>query len=296
MHEVLPDSLSFLLRATHVVLVRIEAAKTGDWAPGAAGVTRVVAVEAKLEALFKGKLSEPAGSVVRVALTQFGTGTSRVAGVPGAWSHQRVEPGARFVVLSVTSSESAPEILRDPAALLVLPADEALTDVELAATAESRSLDVGATVALATPAAPRLGALFAEYLWARFGAAALAEEKKLEPIAALLEQPALGRGARVTLVSTLVSAITSPEPPPPRQSARLAVALFRLLGMPEAAPLHDNLVGTYLPTLLDLAEPHARRAADVFHDHPGELARARAAAHAYKGSEPAAPLIGWLDR
>jgi hypothetical protein len=294
MHDVVSDSRSYLLRATHVVLVRIEAAKAGNWAPNERGVVRTVEVEARLEAIFKGKLGELPGNIVRAALVQFGTGTSRIAGVPGAWSHRRIEAGSRFVVISVTRSENAAEVLLDPACQLALPAEDALVDVELAAQAEGQALDVWRTVELAAASAPRLGVLFPEYLWGRFGAAALVDGQRFEPIAKLLEQRSLAPGARATLVSTLVSAVTSPEPLPTGQVARLAISFFRLLAMPEAARLHDNLVGTYLPNLIGLAGGVELRASGVFHDRPADRGQAERALRAYKGSEPAAPLLEWL--
>lgn len=296
MKDVMPGSRSHLLRATHILVVRIEKAKAGEWARGPSGVTRTVEVEAKLEEVYKGSVAEPVGSVIAVSLAQHGTGSSRVAAVPGAWSNHDIDAGARFVVLAVTGSEAAATILRDPACQAAIPAAEALPDVQLAAQTEDQALDVAGAVALARQVAPQLGFLFADYLWARYGGGALADEKNFDPIADLLEQPSLSALARGTLVPMLVAAVTSPEPPPAKQVSRLAVAFFHLLSMPEAQALHDNLVGTYLPALLDVGEPHARRPADVFHDYPGELARARAAVQGYKGSQPAAPLLAWLAR
>lgn len=299
MHQVIPDSPSYLLRATHVVLVEIEAVKVGDWTRAdVGGVVRGVDAEAKLVAIFKGNFAEPPGTVVHVALSQFGTGISRIAGVKGAWSYQEIKPGARFIVISVTNSESAPEILRDPSSKYVLSAKDVLTDVELAAQVESQALDVWKAVALAKSVAPKLEGLFLDYLWARFESAAFADEKKFDLFADLIEQPSLGRSARDGFIHTL-SAASDRESQAHKQIARLAVAFFRLLPMPEAAPSHDNLIGTYLPNLLDLAAPtrapDAPNADAIFHGYPGERAKARAALQAYRGTEPTARLLAWID-
>lgn len=299
MQIVIPDSSSSLLRATNVFLIELQAVRAGDWAPAdVGGIVRSVDVDAKLVAIFKGKLVEPPGAVVRVALPQFGTGLSRISGAMGIWSYHDLKVGARFIVMSEIAIASASQIRGELGRQNAEIADRVLADVELAAQVEDQSLNVWKAIALARSIAPKLEGIFFEYLWARFESAALADEKTFELFADLMEQPSLGRGARAELVLILGS-VGGREPPARKQTARLAAAYFRLLSMPESAPLHDNLVGTDLPNLLDLAAPTrapgAPGADAIFHDYPGERAKARSALQAYRGTESTARLLAWIN-
>src|SRR2546427_4703633 len=294
---IIADSPSHLLRATHVLVVRFGSINASPWAADpAGGVSRSLDVEVMLEEVAKGALKEVPGALVKTTLKQFGTGSSRIAGVLGAWSRQRVERGGQFVAIAVTSSENAAEILRDPACQRALAAGEALADVHLAEEVEAKALDVFGAVSLAKTAAPSVNFLFADYLWERYSLVALADGKKFDPIAELLEQPGLSQTARGTLISRLTTGLTSPEPLPEKQLTRFAIVLFHLLTIEEARPFHDTIVGTYLPAVLDIAAADARSANKVFEDHPGEKARAIQILNAYKGSESPAAVLAWLSR
>lgn len=297
MKLVVSDSQSALLRATHVLVVRFDKVTTGEWARSpAGGVTRSLEVELTLEEVVKGQVQDAPGQPITTTLTQHGTGTSRVAKMPGAWSMVEVTPGSRFVALSVSSAQAVSELVRDPACQRAFPAEDALADAHLAQQVEAGALDVTGASALAKKSAATVGFLFAEYLWARFAPVALADEKKFDPIAELVEDPGLGAAGRGTFIAQLTTALTSPEPPPQKQLDRYAVSLFRVLGTAAAQPFHDNIVGTYLPTVLDLASHGARKPDQVFEDYPGEKAKALAAVSAYHGAEDAAPLAAWLRR
>jgi hypothetical protein len=161
---------------------------------------------------------------------------------------------------------------------------------------EARTLDVVRALVLAKAGASRLDFLSVDYLWERFSAEALADETKFEPFASLLEQQRLGRTARGAMISRLTTALTSPEPLPDKQLNRYAVALFHLLALQEAKPFHDNIVGTYLPTVLDVAETNARPASHVFANHPAERTRALQILGSYQGNESPAVLLAWLRR
>lgn len=292
------SSFSLLLRATHVLAVQVVSFLPGGWSrKPEGGVIRQVEAEIRIEEIAKGTVGEPVGAVVKTTLAQHGTGISRIAAVPGVWSpYEDIEPGARFVTMSVSGSESAAELLRDPACQAVIPSEDALSDVHLAEQVEDGALDIFGAVALAKQHAPTLKGLYVDYVWARFSPIALADEEKFVPVAELLEQPGLATMARSTLISRLTTGLTNPEPPPEKQLARYAISLFRLLEMPEAEGFHDHIVGTYLPTVLDVTSPEAPSADRVFEDHPGEKARAQRALSGYKGEEPTAPLLAWLSR
>lgn len=291
------NSVSTLLRATHALVVTVDDVVAGDWSSSPdGGVVRTLEVTFMLSEVVKGETAQPPGATVRTTITQYTTGTGRIARMPGAWSPMTVAPGARFVVLAIAGVRDAAEILRDPLCLQVLPAADALVDLHVAAAVEDRARGAADACALAAPHAPRLGALFAEFLWARHAAAAVADERSFAPFADLLGLPTLGAAARGALVARLTTDLTNPEPPPSRQRARFAAVLLRLIAMPEAAALHDNIVGTYLPTTLGLGRTDELRAAEVFHDDPTTRSRAMQALGAYSGGESTAPLSAWIDR
>src|SRR5262249_2473119 len=123
---------------------------------------------------------------------------------------------------------------------------------------------------------------------------ALADHNKFDAIADLLELPGLSQTARGTLISRITTGLTSPEPPPTNQLTRFAIALFHLLAMPEASSFHENIVGTYLPTILDLRNTSRRSADKVFEGRPDEKFRAVQIMNTYPGDEPAARILAWL--
>jgi hypothetical protein len=296
MKRVVSDSPSHVLRATHILLIRIKSVDAGEWMddPTTGGVSRSLKVEATLVMMAKGYTKESAGAVILTTIQQFGTGTSRIAAVPGAWSRQKIEPGKEFVTFAVTDSDDAAEIVRDPACQLAINAGDSLTDVHLAMDTENKPLDLFRAVSIAREAAARISFLFPEYLWAMYSSEALADPNKFDAIASLLEQPRLSQLARGTLISRITTGLTSPEPPPTNQLMRFAIALFHLLAKPEAGSFHENIVGTYLPTVLDLGNPSRRSADKFFEDRPVEKSRAVQIMNNYRGSQPAAPILTWL--
>lgn len=297
MKRVVSDSPSHLLRATHILVIRINSVDTGVWTddPTTGGVSRSLKVEVTLETIAKGFTTQTPGKVILTTIQQFGTGTSRIAAVPGAWSRQQIEPGKEFVTFAVTDAYDAAEIIRDPACQLAMNLGDSLTDLHLAMETESKSLDVFRAVSIAKEAATQIGFLFPEYLWAKYSFEALADRNTFDAIADLLEQPGLSQLARGTLISRITTGLTSPEPPPTNQLTRFALALFHLLAMPEARSFHENIVGTYLPTVLDLDNPNRRSADKLFQDQPDERSRAIQTMNTYQGNDSAARILAWLS-
>jgi len=296
MMEVQPSSRSLILRATHILVVSLKAVDEKPWGPRpAGGEERTVALVLGLDELVKGTVKQKPGDSIDVQAKQVRLGEAW-GPMPGVWSGVPLEVGARLVAFSTLSSDDAAAALNDPACKSLYPAERALADVHVAAESEANHLDLAGILARARPVSGQLGGLFADYLWARYEPVAMARIDQFELIAAFLEDPALNRLARDTLVMTLSTAVDGPEPPAVKHISRLAIAMFHLLAMPEAKDLHDNLVGTHLPNLLDITNKDARPASQVFEDHPGERARAFQSVSAYHGSEPTAALLAWLNR
>lgn len=291
-----PDSASDLLRATHVLVVRVESAQAAPWAPEpAGGVSRTIEVGFVLEEVVKGGPVAAGRARFNATLRQFGTGSSRQAGVAGVWSRQSIEPGARFVVLAASSLNDPARLVEEPACRRALVVAQALTDVHLAAAAEAGPIDLAQAVALARPAAPALGFLYTDYLWARFHQAALFAPAQFDALASLLEEPQLSYEARASMLARLTVGLTTPDRPPEPQISRYVIALFRVLALQQAAPLHDRIVDTDLPTVLEFEQPGERTARQMFSRQPDERPRAIQTLKAYHGAQSTAALMHWLD-
>jgi hypothetical protein len=289
-----PISRSLIVRAARILVVHVESADASAWAPHTpSGEERRVSLSLKLEEVVKGPVRQRPGDVVKVDAKQVRSAVPW-GRMPGVWSNAPVDPGARLVAFGKSDSDDAAATLDNAGCIELWPAAEAITDVHVAAQADSGHLDLGELLSLSRKVAPSLGALFADYLWARHETETMASLAKFDEITGFLEDPGLGFVAQRTLVMTLTTAVDTAEPPATKHLHRLVVTLFRLLGMPEAARLHDDLVATDLPNVLGLQGPHPQRPEDVFHDYPGEHTRARAALDGYKGDEPVAPLLAWL--
>ena len=133
-----------------------------------------------------------------------------------------------------------------------------------------------------------------EYMVERFHEPGFEERANFEGVMDLLEERALKPVVRVTLWNGLRNYVQSSASLQDWHIYRLAIALFRLLALPEAKPLHDNIVGTYLPNLLDVGTPEVHSADAVFREWPAERQKANAALNAYSGAAPKDPLQSWL--
>jgi hypothetical protein len=293
MIRVIPSSPSLILSASHILLIRIERSQAGEWSPAPeGGVQRAVDLDLTLEETLKGETREKPGQQLQVTVRQYGTGTSRIAAVPGVWSYQPIDAGTRLVAFCRSDEDVAAEMLRDPRCEALAGAESALPGVRLALRAEEEDYPLSALLEQAAPLAASLDAIFVQYLWARYQASD--EQDKHALTADLIEQPDLAYVARAALLGELYSAAVADPAYPPKWRRRLVVALFRLLGMEAAAVLHDQVVDLFLPNLLGLADGPTPEPAEVFREYPGEAASAEAALQGYAGAASAEPLLEWL--
>ncbi|APR87763.1 hypothetical protein A7982_13112 [Minicystis rosea] len=289
-----PRSRSLILRATRILVATITSTKPGPWSPLPPNAEeRRVTISLKLDEVVKGPVTQHPGDVVDVDVRQEKTDVPW-GPLPGVWSNHPIDPSTRVIAFGKIDSKDAAVTFGDNGCEALLAPEEALADVHIAAKAEAGHLDLAHLLALARPAAGTLGAPFADYLWARHEAEALSSPAAFDSIASFMEEPALGHVPRTTLVMNVSTAIDMAEPPVPKQANRFAVTLFRLVALPEAARLHDNLVSTYLPNLLGLGSADARRPEDVFHDLPADRAKARTALQQYRGPQSTAALLSWI--
>ena len=286
--DVLPDSRSLLLRATHVVRIVLTAAQPAAWEPSGEAVSRrKVQLRVRVEEIFKGVQSKLDGERA-VGIEQYRSDGKTGTPVPGAWSGMPVEAGQGFVVLGVAPGLQA--ALEAPQR--VLPSTVA-GEVRLVAAAERDRLPAPTAVEWSKPIAKELSSLFADWLWARHGEEALQKWSAADAVFSLLELPALAEAARNTLADLAVSRAAAELFRDAVGVRRLAKALFRLLGMREAAGLREKAVSTWLPALLRLRSERPLSPAQVFDD--AERAEAKRALAAYKGSADPAPLAAWLE-
>lgn len=291
MIPVVADARSQILRASHILVVTIRSADVGPWMPHQpTGEQRRVALGLSLDEVVKGAVAQPPGAALRIDITQLRVGVGWRP-PPGLWSSVALDVGAQLVAFSRTASDDAAVILNEPAGERIMRAAQALADVHLVA--QTADLELRAVTATARPRAATLGFLFAEYLWARYGPSAMARRDDFELLAAVLEEPALDRIARTTLLTAMLTSVDAAEAGP--QTDRLVIALFRLLALSEAKDLHDNLVETYLPNLIGLTGTPTRLAVQVFHDRAADRTAARAALLGYRGHASPAVLLAWLN-
>lgn len=299
MVEVLESSPSLVLRASHILLVRVVNAQAGDWRKSeAAGVERDVKLTLTLEEALKGAARERGGERFDAKIRQYGTGVSRIAAVPGVWSMVPLDAGARYVAFACGRASAAGDLVNDPICLRLIAADECLSDVRLALELESRRAPLGESLDRAAAAAASLGYVFADYLNARVGAAASLDDADFDRLLAVLEAPHMPDVARITLLDAAASSLIASADVVPTRARRFAVTLFRLLGSPAAAGVHNDVVDIHLPNLLRITRDGAARlsADSVFERFAADRPRAAAALAAYQGPGPKADIESWLKR
>jgi hypothetical protein len=255
-----------------------------------------VRMSVKLESNLKGQTSEHAGETAQVSVTQSTSRISRQFGMPGMWSGQNLKPGARFIVFSVSKRKNAlADILPDPAVQQVLPADASLTDVSMAVKAESDKLSNSALIGLAERFAPRLGQVFSEYLAAKLTDSGLPDPVTFDQAMSLLEKPDLAPITRTMLLDELTSKVMATPQAPDEEVNRLVVEMFRLLAMPQAADLHEQIVQPLLPNLVGISGRGRKRpAATVFEKFPSDRPSAEQAVANFHGEASTASVSAWL--
>lgn len=284
--DVLPQSPSVLLRAACVVRLVITGVQAEPWKKATEGMSRRrVELGVRIEEVFKGKGE---GEALVLDLEQNRNDGAVYVPVPGAWSEQTLEKGREIVVAGTGPSLKA--ALEGPDQ--VLPAETA-AGVRLVAAAEEKRLPPREVARQAKSIAKDLDFVFMRWLWERYGERALVEAAAADAVFSLLEVPALGDSARATLIAEGVGRTAAAPLTYVLGTRRLIRALFRVLAIPEAKGASDNVVGTYLPSLLHLDNPPPVRAGVVLED--AERAEAQKSLGKYSGRADAAPLKAWLE-
>ena len=289
---------SLVLRSSHIVLVKVMAAKAADWTPSKPGLkSRKVDLTLEIIQLLRGKLDTAHGVSVRIRIMQSSyAGMLRMQPLPGVWSQVELVPGAELVVFAQTNGTAAEDVFAEPACIRVGPAKPMLPGLRIATKAIAESLHLDRVLALAGPESPHLDSTFAEFLWGHYGVAAMDSQPDFDALASFAERKDLDTTTRNSLLGGGYDCVSLHGDANPQRAQRLALAMLRVLLMPDAADLHENLIGTDLPNLLGITSELPRQAAtDVFKGHEVEREALNAFLREHGTSADAKPLQSWLN-
>jgi hypothetical protein len=289
---------SIVLRSTHILLVKVIAAKEGAWVPSKPGFkSRTVDLSLEISETLRGKVDPVPGEPVRVTIPQSDyDGELMMQPVPGSWSRVPLEPGTELVVFAESRVPRAEQVLAEPACTRVVPAEPVLPGLHIAAKAEADRLPLAATLELAAPDTARLDPMFAEFLWDKYGDGALASQVDFDLLADFAERKGLDARTRQELLDGGYRLVGLHGDPTPGRARRLALAMCRVLLMAEAADLHENLIGTYLPNLLGITSGLPLQPAwAVFKDREAERDALDAFLRGHGTDADATPLLAWLS-
>jgi len=258
-----------------IALVRVAAAKPSEWKPGPRQTkVRMVELELAVERTLKG--AAPRNPRIKLKTEQAEPGPRDIA-VPGAWSRKSIEPGTRYVLFSKSDLAKSDRV-EDAGAL---------PQVELALEADTQKWPLGELGAKASKEA--LGPISGEYVLGRLGEVLYSDAAQFDALLSWLESPETPTNFRLQLASGIFPKVISADPVPQPFSSRLAVAGFRMAALPNAGPLRESILSTYLPNLLGLNGGISRKTPEqVFGAFPGEREKARPVAR----SSPA--LSQWI--
>ncbi len=292
-----PGSKSIVLRSTHVLLIHVTSANAGPWAPTPEGLkSRKVDLSVRVAEVLRGKLDPPAAGPVNLSITQYDyPGELMMQPLPGSWPRGDLLPGTSLVVFAQTPELRAERVLVEPACTQVMPAEPVLAGLRIAAQAEAGDLPLPRTLALAVPEAAHLDPVFADFLWGKYGDAAMASQSEFDSLEDFTERPGLDVRTRQALLKDGYDLVGLYGDSTPERARRLALAMFHVLLMDEAADLRDNLIGTYLPNLLGITSelPH-QEASKVFQGHAAERSALEAFLHRQTDAD-ATPLLTWIN-
>ncbi|MDB5048343.1 MAG: hypothetical protein JWO30_1414 [Fibrobacteres bacterium] len=298
--EIVKDSPSDILRAAGILWIQVQQADFGAAQPtptSSALNVRKATLKLLLKGIFKGKFTEPEGTTVTAQVDQYVSTLSRQFAKPGVWSNLELAVGKEFIVFSKVQGASVLAALADSGCDKILPAEDALADVRLAATIEKGSNNLEQTLRMASAEAPKLSDQFANYLWQRASENCLKNPAAYERMMQFLESPGLTYGMQYTLLGKISSSVEGNPGLPAGYANRLGLALFRMLSHPGEGETKENLIDIFLPNLLGLAgSATPKSASDIFKGHAAEKTKAEDFLAAYKGPKDAKPLLEWIRK
>lgn len=292
------QSISEVLRASAILLVRITGLQSGPWRPSADGVWQVseATLTLELENVLKGTLRQQPGA--SLTLTVSLRDSLRPQGDPGLWSRQSLAVGGQWVAFCSGPSENAEELLSEEQCETLIPASTALSDVQRAMALERGHSSVSRILDVAEKDAATLGDVFARYVWAKtlprgeeaqFHAVGLTPpeaarrasfDRKTEAagqafgrLMALLAGAETSERARAAYLACAMNTVNLMSPPPWTWEMQLIRAFFTLMALPRAAAQRRAVGQVYLPNLLGLRGPAPRYRTEEIFEEADEAAR-----------------------
>ena len=291
-------SKSIVLRSTHILLIKLLAVKAGPWAPSVPGLkVRTVDMTVEVVEILRGKLDSAIAGPVQISIAQSDyAGELMMQPRPGPWPSGDLVPGTTLVVFAQSDDARIDRLLGAPACTQVMPAQPVLIGLRIAAQAEAGNLPLARTLALAIPETSLLDPAFAEFLWGKYGGAAMASQPEFDLLADFAERKGLDATTRQTLLKGGYDLVRLSGDSTPGRAQRLALAMCRVLLLGEAADLRENLIGTYLPNLLGITSTLPRQPASaVFQGHEVERNALIGLLNRHGTGADAIPLQIWLD-
>lgn len=303
------QSPSEVLRASAILLIRLDEVVFGSWTPESeSGVmSREVTMRLVILEVLKGRVRQRVGEPFALRVRQRGSGSRRVMDFYGVWSHARLDEGATLLAFCRGPSDDATQLLSEENCDELLDPATALEDTRAALEAEHENLSVADLSKRAESRAGPAGDVFARYVLAKLEISpldALARagpegkadlERQFDALVRLLEDPKTTEPARASYATAVYELVTLTEPPPVDLQRRLARVMFRLLGLPAGQSLRVAILDVYLPHLVGLAGASPRQTAtDLFQELPAERAAAERALAGYPGNPSAVALLRWI--
>ena len=311
-----PQSESEVLRAYVIMLIRLTDLSFSAWVkePDGPLLTRNVTMNITIEEKLKGKVKQNAGEPFDFSVWQRGSGDSVVMEYYGLWSHVRLADGVRFLAFCQGESDDATVLLTENHCEQLLESDAAVEDTKAALALETAEISLSELLAQALKQASQRSDIFARYVSAKTkgevltvlteapsskmlssGPSATSPDEAFEGLVKLLEDPSTTLQARATYLTSMYEGLSMMPAPPRELVIRLIQAFFKLLTVPEAQPLHNNIKEVYLPNLLGLKnKPSRYLVSDVFPD-PDQQSATLSSMKQAPPSQTGSVLIKWLE-
>ena len=130
-----PASRSIVLRSSHILLVKVVAARPAAWAPFRPGLkSRKVELSVQVEEALRGLIDPAADRPVDVTVEQTAyDGELMMQPLQGSWSPVPIDPGTELVTFSESASGRAELVLEDGDRLSAELTREQVDELELEA-------------------------------------------------------------------------------------------------------------------------------------------------------------------
>jgi len=299
--EPAPDqtSGSEVADASVILLLQVREAHFSPWAPvpGEALSSRTGRLLLAVTGVFKGRVDQALNQPFEIEISQRGQG--RITDYYGPWTHVAVRPAGVLLAFSKGPGTDARVLLGDQHCQVLLAATpELIADAREAAQLEARRPSPETVLGAANGEPERHGDLFARFVTSQAARAAVRSQPLFEAYLRLVENPRTTPPARDVYLTGIYEGLEDLAAPPRPQEILLAQCMFRLLILPAAAELKENIAGVLLPNLLRVETGKPKyKAAEILPSPQFDRAAIAAALNAAAGDEGGAKnLKSWLAK